>query len=58
MKLKPTINLTNSRTGDTETFNQLFIMDGKNRNPVNKLMVGDLGATLKLKDSESNDTLI
>jgi elongation factor G len=49
--------LTNSRTGDTENFNQLFIMDGKNRNPVDKLTVGDLGATLKLKDSETNDTL-
>jgi elongation factor G len=56
-EIKTNDKLTNSRTGDTETFNQLFIMDGKNRNPVNKLMVGDLGATLKLKDSESNDTL-
>lgn len=49
--------LTNSRTGDVETFNQLFIMDGKSRNPVNKLTVGDLGATLKLKDTATNDTL-
>jgi elongation factor G len=56
-EIKVNDKLTNSRTGDTETFNQLFIMDGKNRNPVNKLTVGDLGATLKLKDSESNDTL-
>lgn len=56
-EIKTNDKLTNSRTGDTETFNQLFIMDGKNRNPVEKLMVGDLGATLKLKDSETNDTL-
>jgi elongation factor G len=56
-EIKTNDKLTNSRTGDTETFNQLFIMDGKNRNPVGKLMVGDLGATLKLKDSETNDTL-
>ncbi len=56
-EIKVNDKLTNSRTGDTETFNQLFIMDGKNRNPVNKLTVGDLGATLKLKDSETNDTL-
>ena len=49
--------LDNARTGDTETFNQLFIMDGKSRNPVDKLTVGDLGATLKLKDTETNDTL-
>jgi elongation factor G len=49
--------LTNSRTGETESINQLFIMDGKDRNPVNKLAVGDIGATLKLKYSETNDTL-
>ncbi|MGM5471360.1 elongation factor G [Flavobacteriaceae bacterium LMO-SS05] len=56
-EIKVNVKLTNSRTGDTETFNQLFIMDGKNRNPVNALTVGDLGATLKLKDTETNDTL-
>jgi elongation factor G len=56
-EIKVNAKLTNSRTGDTETFNQLFIMDGKNRNPVNALTVGDLGATLKLKDTETNDTL-
>ena len=49
--------LTNSRTGEKETINQLFIMDGKERNPVNKLAVGDIGATLKLKYTETNDTL-
>ena len=56
-EIKTNDKLTNSRTGDTETINQLFIMDGKNRNSVERLMVGDLGATLKLKDSETNDTL-
>ena len=49
--------LTNSRCDEVETFNQLFIMDGKDRNPVNKLVVGDIGATLKLKYTETNDTL-
>ena len=49
--------LTNSRTGETEILNQLFIMDGKNRNPIEKLTVGDIGATLKLKFTETNDTL-
>jgi len=56
-QVKANDKLTNARTGETETFNQLFIMDGKNRNPVDKLMVGDLGATLKLKETETNDTL-
>ena len=49
--------LTNSRSGETEVLNQLFIMDGKDRKPVSKLTVGDIGATLKLKTTETNDTL-
>ncbi len=49
--------LVNSRNGETEILNQLFIMDGKERNPVSKLTVGDIGATLKLKYTETNDTL-
>ncbi|PID67719.1 MAG: elongation factor G [Flavobacteriia bacterium] len=49
--------LVNSRTGDTESINQLFIMDGKNRQQVEKLSAGDIGATLKLKYTETNDTL-
>jgi len=49
--------LVNSRNGETEVLNQLFIMDGKNREPVNKLTVGDIGASLKLKYTETNDTL-
>lgn len=49
--------LTNSVTGATERFHQLFIMDGKTRNPVEKLTAGDIGATLKLKDTYTNQTL-
>jgi elongation factor G len=49
--------LTNSRNDEVEIINQLFIMDGKNRNPVDKLTVGDIGATLKLKYTGTNDTL-
>lgn len=49
--------LVNSQTGATERLNQLFIMDGKNRNPVDTLIAGDIGATLKLKDTYTNQTL-
>jgi elongation factor G len=49
--------LINSQTGAVEKFHQLFIMDGKTRNPVDKLMAGDIGATLKLKDTYTNQTL-
>jgi elongation factor G len=49
--------LTNSQTGAVERIHQLFIMDGKTRNPVDKLVAGDIGATLKLKDTYTNQTL-
>jgi elongation factor G len=49
--------LLNPRTDKTEIINQLYIMDGKNRESIQKLSVGDIGATLKLKFTETNDTL-
>jgi len=49
--------LVNSRNEETEILNQLFIMDGIKREAVTKLTVGDIGATLKLKYTETNDTL-
>ncbi|MCI0750500.1 MAG: elongation factor G [Flammeovirgaceae bacterium] len=49
--------LINSQTDSVERFHQLFIMDGKNRTPVEKLVAGDIGATLKLKDTYTNQTL-
>ncbi|MCW5515269.1 elongation factor G [Muriicola sp. Z0-33] len=56
-EVKVNDKLVNSRTGEVEILNQLFIMDGKKREPVSKLTVGDIGATLKLKYTETNDTL-
>lgn len=49
--------LENSRKNDIEVLNQLFIMDGKKRDQVTSLKAGDIGATLKLKITETNDTL-
>ena len=49
--------LINSQTGAAERLHQLFIMDGKTRTPVEKLVAGDIGATLKLKDTYTNQTL-
>ncbi|MCK5401710.1 MAG: elongation factor G [Flavobacteriaceae bacterium] len=56
-EIKLNDKLVNSRNDETEILNQLFIMDGKKREPVTKLTVGDIGATLKLKYTETNDTL-
>jgi elongation factor G len=49
--------LINSQTLASERIHQLYIMDGKTRNPVDKLVAGDIGATLKLKDTYTNQTL-
>jgi elongation factor G len=51
------MDLENTQTRNTERLNQLFIMDGKNRNAIQKLTAGDIGATLKLKDTKTNQTL-
>jgi len=52
-----TSELINSQTLAVERFHQLFIMDGKTRNPIDRLVAGDIGATLKLKDTYTNQTL-
>ena len=52
-----TSELINSQTNAVERFHQLFIMDGKTRQPVEKLVAGDIGATLKLKETFTNQTL-
>ncbi|WP_228851516.1 elongation factor G [Aegicerativicinus sediminis] len=49
--------LYNTRTGESEVLNQLYVMDGKTRHAVQKLTVGDIGATTKLKYTDTNDTL-
>jgi len=49
--------LINRQTETAERFNQLFIMDGKQRQPVEQLVAGDIGATLKLKNTFTNQTL-
>jgi elongation factor G len=56
-EVKANDKLVNSRNGETEILNHLYIMDGKKREAVSKLEVGDIGATLKLKNTETNDTL-
>lgn len=52
-----TSELVNSQTGAVEKFHHLFIMDGKTRQAVERLVAGDIGATLKLKDTYTNQTL-
>jgi elongation factor G len=56
-KLKAGDELVNANNGETERITQLYIAKGKERIPVNELVAGDLGATVKLKFGHSNNTL-
>ena len=47
----------NEKTNTVERISQLFIADGKNRNPIERLKAGDIGCTLKLKNTYTNHTL-
>lgn len=49
--------LINSRNGNHERFGNIYVSEGKSREQVNELKAGDLGVTVKLKDSHTNDTL-
>ena len=51
------IELYNEKGNTVERLNQLFIADGRNRNPVDVLRTGDIGCTLKLKNTFTNHTL-
>lgn len=56
-EVKVNDKLYNTKTGEQEIINQLYIMDGKVKHAVQKLTTGDIGATTKLKFTETNDTL-
>ena len=55
--LKSGMELVNENTGSSEKFNQLLLLEGHNRSPVNELVAGDIGATLKLRNTHVNNTL-
>jgi elongation factor G len=51
------MELVNESNGVTEKINQLFLMEGNKRIPVQELVAGDIGTTLKLRNTHSNNTL-
>jgi elongation factor G len=50
-------DLVNTENGTAERFNQMFVSEGKNREIVSSLKAGDLGVTVKLKNSHTGNTL-
>ncbi len=55
--LTEAIDLVNSTSGSKERLSQLFAVAGKNRQKLEKVVAGDIAATIKLKDSKTNTTL-
>ena len=55
--LRPGADLINEQKSASERFNQIFIASGKKRVEVDALVAGDLGATVKLKNTLINHTL-
>ena len=55
--IKSGMELVNESNGVVEKINQLFLLEGNKRMPANELVAGDIGATLKLRNTHINNTL-
>jgi elongation factor G len=55
--LKEGDDLTNNSTRNKERFSQIFASQGKNRTKVTSLAAGDIGCTVKMKNTKTNQTL-
>jgi elongation factor G len=55
--IKTGMELVNEANDAVEKINQLFLMEGNKRLPVQELVAGDIGATLKLRNTHVNNTL-
>ncbi|MEC9486137.1 MAG: elongation factor G [Prosthecochloris sp.] len=49
--------LIDAQTGQLEKIGQVYTMEGEKKIPVDKLLAGDIGMVVKLKDAHTNDTL-
>jgi elongation factor G len=50
-------DLENATSGATERIGQIYVLNGEDRDHVPRLVAGDLGALVKLDDTNTNDTL-
>jgi elongation factor G len=51
-------DMINPRTGNKERITQLFCLNGKNREKVDRVLAGDIATTIKLKDVHTGDSLM
>jgi elongation factor G len=51
------IDLQNAQTSNSERVGQLYATNGQERDIVQEMVAGDIGAVMKLKNTHTNDTL-
>ncbi len=51
------MDLENAQTREIERLGPLYVMNGNHRETVDRLVAGDIGAVVKLKDTHTNNTL-
>ncbi|NWJ53039.1 MAG: elongation factor G [Bacteroidetes bacterium] len=51
------MDISNGNNGQKERISQLFVVSGKKREKVEKIVAGDLGAAIKMKSAHTCDTL-
>ncbi|MDA0684759.1 MAG: elongation factor G [Bacteroidetes bacterium] len=51
------MDLINAQTSASERLGQLYAINGHDRDPVDRMYAGDLGALVKLKNTHTNNTL-
>ena len=56
-RVKPGDDVLNPNAQTTERIGQLFVSNGKNREDVPELLAGDIGVTVKLKNTKTGHTL-
>jgi len=56
-KVKGGDELINADNRTSERINSVYVAEGKTRTQVDELVAGDLGVTVKLKNSHTNQTL-
>ena len=56
-EINESMDLVNNNNSSKERFSQLLVVAGKAREKVSKLVAGDIGATVKLKNTKANHTL-
>jgi elongation factor G len=57
-EVSESMDMINTNNSTKERLAQLFVVAGKKREKVTKLVAGDLGATVKLKNSRFDQTLV